>query len=185
MTGTEFTRQLDAHTFSLPDLEGHIQGSFALMSNRSPHNALGGTVLIGVGGNGGRLAVKGRYRRWLGEQGTLDLSVGALRASHSPSGDRQYATSEFAHGITGDVALGWKDWAALTVRADALGSGDRTISGVYGGSTRIPTRNPGTAAVAALAAVLIATYGGTGPDHSLFGCSCSRNSTARRSVLLA
>ena len=161
MTGTEFTRQLDAHTFSLPDLEGHLSWELGLMSNRSPHNALGGTVLIGVGGNGGRLAVKGRYRRWLGEQGTLDLSVGALRASHRPSGDRQYATSEFAHGITGNVALGWKDWAALTVRADALSSGDRTISGVYGG-VRLGSQPAilATAAVAALAAVLIATYGG-------------------------
>lgn len=156
MTGTEFSQQRDMYTFDLPDLDGHISWEIGAMSNLNPNSAAGGTILFGIDGNGGRLALKGRYRRWLGDQGMLDASAGALRASLRPHPN----LSAIGYGITGDVALGWRDLAALTVRAEALSSGDRTVGGVYGG-VRLGSYPAiiATAALAALIALFIASYG--------------------------
>lgn len=157
LKGTEFTQQRDTHTFELADLDAHLSWEIGVMSNLNPNSAAGGTVLIGVDGNGGRFALKGRYRRWLGEKGMLDMSAGALRASLRAPHNELNATG---YGITGDVALGWRDWAALTVRADALSSGDRTVGGVYGG-VRLGSQPAiiATTVFVALIAAFIASYG--------------------------
>jgi hypothetical protein len=73
-----------------------------------------------------------------------------------PELDRQ------AFGITTDASLGWRDFGALTVRADVVRGGGRTASALYGGA-RLGSYPAvvATAAYAALIAAFIAAISGT------------------------
>lgn len=160
MAGTEFTQQFEpSYSFKLPHLHDHLSWEVGVMANRNQRSAVGGTVLAGLERQGAaRLGLKGRYRHWLGEQGMLDVSGGALRASMRLPHPEPPAT---AYGITGDVALGWRDWAAITVRGDALRGEGRTVSAVYGG-VRLGSYPAivATAVFAAYFALLMAAYSG-------------------------
>jgi hypothetical protein len=142
------------------DLDNHFSWELGRMSNRSLRSAVGGTILIGGGGSGLRFGVKARYRRWLSERSALDLSAGALgvvtRLPYSQPSPRGY-------GITGDVAVGWKDWAAINVRADAVRGEGRNAAAVYSG-IRLGSYPAiiATAGVAAIVALLIALLSGEG-----------------------
>jgi hypothetical protein len=87
-----------------------------------------------VDANGERLALKGRYRRWLTPRAAVDASAGALYAR------RARAEPDFAGnvhvpgaGVTGDVTVGLTDWAGVSVRADLLFDEDGRSSALYGG----------------------------------------------------
>jgi hypothetical protein len=125
--GTGSTQRNQTAGFDGPELARYYSWELGGMSNRSRRTAVGATFLIGMEG---RFGLKGRYRRWLPNRGFVDASAGALRAMvHLPA--PHFDTPSY--GITGDVALGWRDWAAITVRADALRGGGRTTAALYGG----------------------------------------------------
>lgn len=132
--GSEVDRNLGDVTIAAPALDSHLSWEVGGMVNHGPIEAFGGTLLVGVDNAGARLAVKARYRRWLGRSSTLDFSGGPARAvARVPdTGGARFHTR--AYGVTGDIALGWGDWAAVTVRAEALRVGDRTVGAVYGGA---------------------------------------------------
>lgn len=154
--GTGSTQRNQTAGIGGPGLAKYYSWELGRMSNRSRRTAVGGTFLIGMEG---RFGLKGRYRRWMPNRGFVDVSAGALRAMiHLPA--PQFDTP--GYGITGDVALGWRDWAAITVRADALRGGGRTAGAVYGG-VRLGSYPAiaATMAAAAVGAVIGASFAGT------------------------
>jgi hypothetical protein len=156
--GTGFIQDFETASFDRPDLDNHYAWDIGFMSNRSPLTAIGGTVHLGADGSGVRIGLKGRHRRWIAGNGVMDVSAGVLRAGiRAPYPE----LNEAAYGVTGDVALGWRDWAALTVRADVLRGDGRTVSALYGG-VRLGSYPAivGTVAAAAYLALLLFAYGG-------------------------
>jgi hypothetical protein len=142
-----------------PDLNNHASWEFGGMSNRSGHTAVGGTFLFGLGGSGVRFGLKGRYRRWVTEQGFVDVSAGPLHAATRSQYPQLRASG---NGITGDIALGWRDWAAFSVRADAVRGGGRGASAVYvGGRLGSYPAIVATAGITAFVALIYAAYSGT------------------------
>src|SRR5687767_6650484 len=155
--GTGFIQEFETASFDRPDLGNHYTLDIGFMSNRGPRTAIGGTVHLGADGSGVRIGLKGRHRRWIAGKGVMDVSAGVLRAGiRAPYPE----LNEAAYGLTGDVALGWRDWAALTVRADVLRGDGRTVSALYGG-VRFGSYPAivGTVAAAAYLALLFAAYG--------------------------
>jgi hypothetical protein len=146
--------------FRRPDLDDHFKWELGRMSNRSQRSAVGGALFFGGGGSNWRFGVDGRYRRWLGGRSSLDLSAGPLgvvtRSPYSQPSTRGY-------GISGGVALGWNDWAALTVNADAVRGRGRNAGAVYGGVRlgSYPAMGA-TAAIAAYVGLLLLLLGGEG-----------------------
>jgi hypothetical protein len=157
-TGTGFIQDFETASFDMPDLEDHYSWDIGLMSNRSPRTAIGGTLHLGGGGSGMRIGLKARHRRWIAGKGVVDLSAGVLRAGIRA---RYPELNTPAYGITGDAAIGWRDWAALTVRGDVLRGSGRTASAVYGG-VRVGSYAAivGTVAAALYIALIVAAYGG-------------------------
>lgn len=143
-----------------PDLNSHGSLELGLMSNRDPRTAVGGTAFIGIGGSTLRYGLKGRYRRWISERRFAEVSGGPVRiSSHWP--DSPLWSSGV--GITGDVSLGWRDWVAVTARAEAVRGGGHTRGALYGG-LRLGSYPAivATAAVAAYIGLLLALIGGEG-----------------------
>jgi hypothetical protein len=101
------------------DLDAPYEWEAGVLVNRGPNHAIGGTLVVGLDGNGGRAAVKGRYRRWMGRHAALDASGGVAlaRRDWAPT-----VTTRNAVGLTGDVAVGLTDWASVGVRGDLLWS---------------------------------------------------------------
>ncbi len=132
-----------------PDLDSHGSWEVGLMSNRSLRTAVGGTFLVGTGGSTFRLGLKGRYRRWIPERKFVEVSAGALRVATSSPYSQGRSTG---FGITGDVSVGWRDWVALTARADAVRGSGHTAGAVYGG-VRLGSY-PGIVATAAIVAYI-------------------------------
>lgn len=86
------------------------------MVNRGPAHAVGASLALGTGETGFHLAVKGRYRRWVGREWALDAGAGLLVAQHPP---RVYP-HETLGGLTADATFGLTDWIAVTGQARVL-----------------------------------------------------------------
>lgn len=124
VNGTQVTRRLR-------DLDSHLSWDLGYMTNLDIAHAAGGTVMLGTGDAGIRMAAKGRYRWWLdGGRGVVDISAGVLSA-----GVRNPERQNTARGVglTAEVASGLGDYFALTARADVLRADDRNVAAVYGG----------------------------------------------------
>jgi hypothetical protein len=163
VAGTGFTSRITPEPSARHHLGTHVTWEVGGMANRGTDRAVGATLLLGAGPNDGvRVGFKGRYRRWLGSSGAaLDLSAGALRAEAMVPYPRSVAP---ALGLTGDVTLGWKELAAVTVRGDVLRTNDhRTVAAVYGGG-RVGSYPAvvATAAGAVVVAVLLVAVSGMG-----------------------
>ena len=76
---------------------------FGFMVNRSERSALGGTLYFGADDNGTRFAIKARWRRWLGDVGSLEVAPGIIVA-----GDDNHFDLNLP-GFTGEVALNAAD----------------------------------------------------------------------------
>lgn len=155
--GTGFVEDFETASFERPDLDDHYSWDIGVMWNRGPRTALGGTLHLGGGGSEVRIGLKGRHRRWIAGKGVMDVSAGVLRATvRAP----HPTLSAPGYGLTGDIALGWRDWAALTARADVLRGDGRTVSALYGG-IRLGSYPAivGTVAAAAYIALLLAAIG--------------------------
>ena len=162
LAGTMSERGPYPSDISQPELDDHVALEVGAMSNRGDHDAVGGTLLLGfsTGVAGSRLALKGRYRRWAKDgRGSVDVSAGVLRAEIP----RQYPQSGAeAYGLTGDVALGYADLAAVTLRADAVRADGRTSASLYAGARLGSYPAAGATVVfAAAIALAIAVLSGT------------------------
>ena len=143
-----------------PDLNSHGSLELGLMSNRNPRTAVGGTAFIGTGGSTLRYGLKGRYRHWISDRRFAEVSAGPVGvSSHWPDSPRWSS----GVGITGDVSLGWRDWVAVTARAEAVRGRGHTRGAVYGG-VRLGSYPAivATAAVAAYIALIVALLSGEG-----------------------
>ena len=160
--GTAFTQEYPGFRAQHEHLGGHLSWEIGGMVNRGSESAVGAAVQVGFGYSGNRRGLTGRYRRWLaGGRGTLDYAAGLLRGQASLPYPH---VSVGAHGLTGDVSMGWMDLVALSGRADLLraANGDY-VSAVYGG-VRLGSYPAivATAVYAALIALLVtALAGGT------------------------
>jgi hypothetical protein len=160
VAGTGFTSRITPEPSARHHLGTHVTWEVGGMANRGTDRAVGATLLLGAGLNDGvRVGFKGRYRRWLGSSGaTLDLSAGPLRTEVQVPYPRSAAP---ALGLTGDVTLGWKELAAVTVRGEVLRTNDhRTVAAVYGGGRlgsypALVTTAAGAVVVAVLAAAVM------------------------------
>lgn len=70
-----------AFDFEREDLGDHLAWKVGGMVNRGSRAAVGGTLHLGVGGRGGRIALKDRHRHWLDAEGTsVDAAAGVIGA---------------------------------------------------------------------------------------------------------
>jgi hypothetical protein len=95
-----------------------VEWELGWIRNRGPVHAAGASLALGTGETGFHLAVKGRYRRWLGSSLALDADAGLLIAQRPP---RVYP-HETLTGVTAGVAVGLTDWIAVSGQARMLWS---------------------------------------------------------------
>lgn len=109
------------------EIETHFDWEVGAMLNRRGGTAVGAAVLVG---SDGRLALKGRYRRWLSRHVALDAGLGPFRVEAPGE-----AESEPYVGLTGDVSLGLTDWAMAGARFEVgwKEPGDRPARAAYVG----------------------------------------------------
>lgn len=97
------------------------------MVNRGKRSAIGGTLLIDGGPDGGSVGLKARYRRWLSPEGiALDFGAGFQTTKDKVVRNFEdqnqpgfvYRRPENSIGFTGDVALNASDYVAIVTRID-------------------------------------------------------------------
>ena len=130
LVGTTHLAGFPPSQYSTEDLGNYLSWTLGAMSNRDTAHAVGGTLDFGYQ-EGWRVAVKARRRTWYPEQGSVDLSAGAIvieertiDPGHTP-----------AYGITTEAALGSGDVAALTLGADVTWASSDTHprAAIHGG----------------------------------------------------
>jgi hypothetical protein len=138
VASTRYTRRgFDGAVTRSMHLTGHAGWEVGMMRNVSPRDAVGAAVLAGGDANGERIALKGRYRRWMSRSEALDVGAGLMFARRAePYADA--ATPGNLHvpvmGFTGDVAWGLTDWAGVSVRGDLLyDTNGKPATAMYGG----------------------------------------------------
>ncbi len=114
----------------IKDLDSHLSWDIGYMRNVDARQAWGGTFMAGTGDAGVRLAVKSRYRLWLDDRNSLDVSLGVLSA-----GVRQptFPSVQRGVGLTGDVTLGFGDYVGVTGRIETVRAHNRTATALHGG----------------------------------------------------
>lgn len=138
LASTRYTRRgFDREVTRSMHLTGHAGWEVGVMRNVSSRDAVGAAVLAGADANGERIAVKGRYRRWMSPGSAMDVGAGlmfARRAEPYPDPDTPGNLHVPVTGLTADVALGLTDWAGVSVRGDLLVDEDgERATAVYGG----------------------------------------------------
>lgn len=129
-------------------LAPHVAWELGAMKNVGARDAVGAAVLVGVDANGERLALKGRYRRWLSPRSAVDVAAGPLYARRARAEPDIVGNVHVpGAGLTADVSLGLTDWVGVSVRGDLLFDEDQRSSALYGG-VKLGTR-PALAATAA------------------------------------
>lgn len=136
--GTRYTRrEYDGSRAGRRHLVGYGAWEVGVMRNVGPRDAVGATLLAGGDANGARIALKGRYRRWMSRGAARDVGAGlmiARRAEPHADPGRPGNAHVVAAGLTGEAAAGLTDWALLSVRGDLLFDQDGTpAAGLYGG----------------------------------------------------
>lgn len=161
LASTRYTRRgFDGQVTRSMHLTGHAGWEVGVMRNVSSRDAVGAAVLAGADANGERIALKGRYRRWMRGNSAMDVGAGLMFARRAePYADPQ--TPGNLHvpvaGITGDVALGLTDWVGVSVRGDLLVDQDgEPANAVYGG-VKLGTR-PGVVATVLPLVLGVAAY---------------------------
>lgn len=167
VTGSTYLRRsyqgrIEEHRHLAP----HVAWEVGAMRNVGPRDAVGAAVLVGADANGERLALKGRYRRWLAPRAAVDAAAGVLYARRAePYADRDRPGNVHvpAAGVTADATLGWTDWGGVSVRGELLFDENGRSSAVYGG-LKLGTRPAAVVTVLPLvlaaAAMLVVGQGG-------------------------
>lgn len=149
LASTRYTRRgFDGRTTRSMHLTGHVGWEVGVMRNVSSRDAVGAALLAGGDANGERIAVKGRYRRWMPGNAAMDMGAGVMFARAAQAYEDPQAEGNLhvpVAGLTGDVALGLTDWVGVSVRGDLLVDKDgEPANAVYGG-VKLGTR-PGIVA---------------------------------------
>lgn len=132
-----------------PAIDAHGSAEIGRMVNKG-RSAQG--VLITFGPNE-RYGLLLRHRRWIGEQGTFDLTAGGIQTTINHS--RESHLDKRGFGLTGDIALGWRDYGQIVLRGDLARSEDRTAGTLYGG-VRLGSKPAAGAAITG--GILLGTY---------------------------
>jgi hypothetical protein len=82
------------------------------LANVGSRSAIGGVLVGAVFQNDVRLGVRARYRHWLTDRLSLDIAPGVLLYNGAFMAD--------SPGFTGELALGYADWIALTAQLDVV-----------------------------------------------------------------
>jgi hypothetical protein len=131
-----------------PALDAHGSAELGRMVNKG-RSALGVLVTVGPNDRWGLLL---RHRRWIGSEGTFDVTAGVI---HTEINHPEHSfLDKQGFGVTGDIALGWRDYGQIVLRGD-LARTDRTAGELYGG-VRLGSK-PAVAA-ATTGAVLLGVY---------------------------
>lgn len=125
VAGTRYRESVDEPQPKLR-FQTYASAEFGYMVNRRV-TAEGFLVSVGLSQAGLRLGVLARERWWVGRSGTVDLSLGFLGA--------RFEGPEDGTGVggTADLALGWRDYAQLVVRADRVKNDDITATALAAG----------------------------------------------------
>jgi hypothetical protein len=124
-------------------LAPHIAWEVGAMRNITERDAVGAVLLVGGDANGERVALKGRYRRWLTPRSAVDVGAGGLfarRAEPRPGLDEPGNVHVPVAGVTGDVAVGLTDWVGVSVRGDLLLDADGERAHALYGGLKLGTR---------------------------------------------
>lgn len=129
------------HGSERPYLGYHFAAQLGRMTNREGA-ARGLFITGGISKPGPRWGLLVRERRWLTTTHNVDMSVGLIRATvRSPREANLYRDPVLAaHGITGDVSLGWRNYGQLMIRGDMVKNEEATSSALYAGA-RLGTRS--------------------------------------------
>jgi hypothetical protein len=168
LASTRYTRRgFDGRTTRSMHLTGHAGWEVGVMRNVSSRDAVGAAVLAGADANGERIALKGRYRRWMRGNSAMDVGAGVMFARAAQPYEDPQAEGNLhvpVAGLTGDVAVGLTDWVGVSVRGDLLVDKDgESANAVYGG-VKLGTR-PGLVATAlplVLGVVAYLVFAGSG-----------------------
>lgn len=87
---------------------------FGLMANLDERSALGGALQLGADDNGTRLAVKARYRRWLGSAASLEVAPGLILTGS----DNHFHLS--LPGFTGEIGLNAADLFGMFLMVEVI-----------------------------------------------------------------
>jgi hypothetical protein len=120
---SRMVRYSTAPPVPLQSFEEQLEWNFGHMVNVTPDLAIGGLLTLGTGAGSGAFAgLKGRVRRWLGPQVSVEVEGGLLRSGvvYPP-----------AHGVTADVRLNIGDHGSFFVRWDGIDVSGESID--YGG----------------------------------------------------
>jgi hypothetical protein len=110
LVGSRFSESQYAQTLVIAHWE------YGLMANVGDRTAVGGTALGTITGGGGRLALKARYRRWLGSSWSLDVAPGVVVAASSGGQDADLR----GPGFSGHLGLMWRDLAGVSLLVEAV-----------------------------------------------------------------
>ncbi|HYW08918.1 MAG TPA: hypothetical protein VE913_18290 [Longimicrobium sp.] len=139
-----------------PKMQSHYDMEIGVLANRGAEDALGTALSVGLDGDTGfRLALKGRYRRWVGRHAALDASAGVLRAPVESERTVRRIDRPYGYGVTSDLTVGLTDWVSLSGRGDIVWSEGQSTHTLYGGVRlgSLPTLFTGIVAAVVLTAV--------------------------------
>jgi hypothetical protein len=124
--GTRYRKNSDEPERKL-QFQTYASAEFGYMVNRRV-TAEGFLASIGLSQAGLRVGVLARERWWIGQSGSVDLSLGFLGARFDGP-----ENGETGFGGTADIALGWRDQAQLVIRADRVQNDGVTATALAGG----------------------------------------------------
>jgi hypothetical protein len=101
-------------------------------ANVSDHDAVGGTLFLGIGDGAGDFGVRARYRRWFNAQTSLDLSPGLILLHDEPGS----ATGK-GIGLIGQVAFTADRWLGVVAQVYSVDRSD--VREYYGFPPFIPS----------------------------------------------
>ena len=121
------------------DLPSYFSGALGYVHVVNKNTAIGPVAELGFSntselGNAHRVAVTGRYRRWLGDA-VFDIGAGPLGVEvFTPSRNGDCCTDKVtAYGATLETAFTYKGLAGITLGADAIHGAGRTSAGLHAG----------------------------------------------------
>ena len=146
------------------DLPSYFSGALGYVHVVNSNTAIGPVAELGFAntselGNAHRVAVTGRFRRWLGNT-VLDVGAGPLGVEvFTPSRSGDCCTDKVtAYGATLETAVTYKGLAGITLGADAIHGAGRTSAGLHAG-LRVGSYGAVASAVVTAALGALVLYG--------------------------
>jgi len=112
--GYSFRLDQSARRYQFSDANFYFTWEYGLMRNLNQKSALGATFLLGADGDGHRLGVKPRYRRWLDNSLSVDFGAGVLFGGENNQFNLRFPA------MTSHVGLNFGDWLALTAHMEII-----------------------------------------------------------------